>query len=500
MQKNYFKRGLMLLGAAAMTASAYAGAYVDVTAKYIAEPTFTPGWRGYIGAVNEGVGEAWSGAFKAYQNLGEMPAGKYVLTADAFYRCGYNDYAKANQEGNADLNTAYIFINDAKVPVKGLFEGGRETAPNSMAEANVAFQNGEYKNSVEYVHNGGELIIGIYNTGSYRDEWCCFDNFVLTCDGVAVDKIVNGDFSTNQDAKRAWNNKNSENKDKTPDIQKDGSGAGAFRKCGGSPYNTGVQVTLPAGKYRFSMLTFHRYGSTMDADGTYFNHKWPMAPVNPAEFGKAKRSPKDWFEANDYDQHEEYAHAYIYMSKNEAKPKSLYWDDSDYEGDLTHGVDVRTRIKDCWEICNGDLSIMPDNNPRFGNLDTFNPETVVPYETRNKCTSGTDSGSEREAGAAFVNDPEKWRQGVEFTLSEETTVWLGYGKDANTGDGYWHPLADITLEVWDENTTGIADITVSPDEAAPVEYFNVQGVRVNNPANGLFIKKQGNTVSKVIVK
>lgn len=265
MKKNYLFRGMMLLGAAALATSAYAGAYVDVTAKYIQEPTFTPGWRGFIGNVAEGVGEAWSGAFKAYQNLGDMPAGKYVLTADAFYRCGYNDFAKANQAGNPELNTAYIFINDAKVPVKGLFDG-RDTAPNNMAEANTAFQNGEYKNTLEYDHKGGELIIGICNTGCYRDEWCCFDNFVLTCDGAIVDKIVNGDFSTDQNAKRAWDNHNSENKEKTPDIQKDGSGAGSFRKCGGSPYNTGQQVELPAGKYRFSMLTFHRYGSTMDAD------------------------------------------------------------------------------------------------------------------------------------------------------------------------------------------------------------------------------------------
>lgn len=37
------------------------------------------------------------------------------------------------------------------------------------------------------------------------------------------------------------------------------------------------------------------------------------------------------------------------------------------------------------------------------------------------------------------------------------------------------------------------------DENAPVEYFNLQGVRVENPSNGLYIRRQGNKVTKVII-
>ena len=44
---------------------------------------------------------------------------------------------------------------------------------------------------------------------------------------------------------------------------------------------------------------------------------------------------------------------------------------------------------------------------------------------------------------------------------------------------------------------GIADIEATN---APVEYYNLQGQRIANPQHGLFIKKQGNTVTKVIVK
>ncbi|MDE6271237.1 MAG: immune inhibitor A [Muribaculaceae bacterium] len=45
---------------------------------------------------------------------------------------------------------------------------------------------------------------------------------------------------------------------------------------------------------------------------------------------------------------------------------------------------------------------------------------------------------------------------------------------------------------------GIAEIAA--DENAPVEYFNLQGVRVANPENGLYIRRQGNKTTKVLVK
>ena len=38
------------------------------------------------------------------------------------------------------------------------------------------------------------------------------------------------------------------------------------------------------------------------------------------------------------------------------------------------------------------------------------------------------------------------------------------------------------------------------DENAPVEYFNLQGVAVENPSNGLYIRRQGKNVSKVYMK
>lgn len=48
--------------------------------------------------------------------------------------------------------------------------------------------------------------------------------------------------------------------------------------------------------------------------------------------------------------------------------------------------------------------------------------------------------------------------------------------------------------------TGVSEIVVENDENAPVEYFDLSGRRVNTPAAGLYIRRQGNSVSKVLVK
>ncbi len=66
---------------------------------------------------------------------------------------------------------------------------------------------------------------------------------------------------------------------------------------------------------------------------------------------------------------------------------------------------------------------------------------------------------------------------------ENTENWVLAAKDGN-----------LVLA----NTTGIEGIVA--DDNAPVEYFNLQGVRVANPENGLYIRRQGSKVQKVLVK
>jgi len=49
-------------------------------------------------------------------------------------------------------------------------------------------------------------------------------------------------------------------------------------------------------------------------------------------------------------------------------------------------------------------------------------------------------------------------------------------------------------------TTGVEGITVNNDEDASVEYYNLNGIRVENPSAGLYIRRQGSTITKVIIK
>ncbi len=49
--------------------------------------------------------------------------------------------------------------------------------------------------------------------------------------------------------------------------------------------------------------------------------------------------------------------------------------------------------------------------------------------------------------------------------------------------------------------SGVEDITLQPaDDEAPAVYYNLQGMRVDNPANGIYIKRQGSKATKVMVR
>lgn len=71
---------------------------------------------------------------------------------------------------------------------------------------------------------------------------------------------------------------------------------------------------------------------------------------------------------------------------------------------------------------------------------------------------------------------------------------VSFGAYETVAEGYSLPslYGDIN------NPTGIT--TVEADENAPVEYYNLQGVRVANPESGLYIRRQGSKAVKVLVK
>lgn len=92
--------------------------------------------------------------------------------------------------------------------------------------------------------------------------------------------------------------------------------------------------------------------------------------------------------------------------------------------------------------------------------------------------------------------------GNNYTLVPETGVVLS---QAGTLSFFAHdPVADAKSEVKTITVTGKGATSgingIGADANAPVEYYNLQGVRVANPENGIFIRRQGDKVSKVVVR
>ena len=85
-----------------------------------------------------------------------------------------------------------------------------------------------------------------------------------------------------------------------------------------------------------------------------------------------------------------------------------------------------------------------------------------------------------------------WTRGAANALAAEERESLTF----NVGD---NQVRLKSINVYTSGVpTGVEDVTV--DENAPVEYYNLQGVRVANPENGIYIRRQGSKVSKVLVK
>lgn len=69
-------------------------------------------------------------------------------------------------------------------------------------------------------------------------------------------------------------------------------------------------------------------------------------------------------------------------------------------------------------------------------------------------------------------------------------------RDAYASHPVWGQFGTIIDDLEDE-TSGIESIEVD-DKDEPVEYYNLQGIRVDNPENGIFLRRQGQKVSKII--
>ncbi len=109
------------------------------------------------------------------------------------------------------------------------------------------------------------------------------------------------------------------------------------------------------------------------------------------------------------------------------------------------------------------------------------------------------SGDYRVAVCTIINSR---LSGIEGSFAGSTISWGGdwYAYAPNAGIFGKFKDCKIYLQFSLDDNAGINDVVVD-NENAPVEYFNLQGMRVNEPAAGQFvIRRQGNKVEKIIVK
>lgn len=116
---------------------------------------------------------------------------------------------------------------------------------------------------------------------------------------------------------------------------------------------------------------------------------------------------------------------------------------------------------------------------------TSNPDGTISY-TGHKDNLTLSLGGEPIVANVDLTGTESSTGALKMTIN---VMWLYDGSEI--------PI-DVTFN-GQKKSTGVADITIG-DENAPVEYYNLQGIRVENPQSGVYIRRQGNTVSKVLVK
>lgn len=92
---------------------------------------------------------------------------------------------------------------------------------------------------------------------------------------------------------------------------------------------------------------------------------------------------------------------------------------------------------------------------------------------------------------------------IEGTYAGNTISWTCDWTAVAPNLGSFGQFRGCTLTLpfsLDDAAAGISDVTID-NENAPVEYFNLQGMRVNEPAAGqVVIRRQGTKVQKILVK
>lgn len=93
----------------------------------------------------------------------------------------------------------------------------------------------------------------------------------------------------------------------------------------------------------------------------------------------------------------------------------------------------------------------------------------------------------------------EYEETARFVVKEDGKLSVKLEKTIDPDDQNRFAFKSMRLKYMGKNAD-TAVITIAADENASVEYFNLQGVRVANPENGIFIVKKGNNVEKRVIR
>ena len=188
---------------------ANAQTWLDITEDYVKNPGYddntTTGWTIVKNSGGRDAAaycmEFWQGTWNIYQTITSLPAGKYRVSVQGFFREGPLDEGavRAHDEGTENL-TCFLYANNNETPMvstfscyltedcggcKGLRYGNNwndiRYYPNSMESGAVFFQRGYYDdNQVEVeLQANQELTFGLKNDHYTTNNWVLFDNWRL---------------------------------------------------------------------------------------------------------------------------------------------------------------------------------------------------------------------------------------------------------------------------------------------------------------------------------
>ena len=90
---------------------------------------------------------------------------------------------------------------------------------------------------------------------------------------------------------------------------------------------------------------------------------------------------------------------------------------------------------------------------------------------------------------------------IKSAAARDVQRWPSYGSSNPTAKATeFKALLDARTKWLNDQWTGTGVEDIEFDENSPIEYYNLQGIRIDNPQNGIFIKVQGSKATKAVLK